>query len=91
MATHAHSTRPASPRLSRGRRFVHIATLLEPRDEDPPYTPQPWHVVSAVRPDTAHVRAFRFLDAAGEMLAVLALIPGGMVLVGLASLVGGGA
>ncbi|WP_132250185.1 hypothetical protein [Methylobacterium segetis] len=36
-----------------------------------------WPVIRADRPDTAHVRAPRFLDAAGELVAVVLIIAGG--------------
>ena len=42
--------------------------------------------MAPVRPDTAHSRSLRFLDTAGELLAAVAIIGGGMVLTGLASL-----
>ncbi len=45
-----------------------------------------WEAVAPVRPDTAHSRSLRFLDVAGELLAAVAIIGGGMVLTGLASL-----
>ncbi|MCJ2048781.1 hypothetical protein [Methylobacterium sp. J-070] len=55
-------------------------------DETQPGTIEPWQAVSPVRPDTAHSRSLRFLDVAGELLAAVAIIGGGMVLTGLASL-----
>lgn len=55
-------------------------------DEQQPGTIEPWQAVAPVRPDTAHSRALRFLDAAGELLAAVAVIGGGIVLTGLASL-----
>ncbi|KAB1075462.1 hypothetical protein F6X53_24915 [Methylobacterium soli] len=45
-----------------------------------------WKAVSPVRPDTTHVRALRFLDVGGELLAAFVLIAGGAGVVGLASL-----
>jgi len=42
--------------------------------------------VAPVRPDTAHSRSLRFLDAAGELLAAVVIISGGMVLTGRATL-----
>ena len=42
--------------------------------------------VAPVRPATAHSRSLRFLDTAGELLAAVFIIGGGMVLTGLASL-----
>lgn len=55
-------------------------------DEIQPGAIEPWEAVSPVRPDTAHSRSLRFLDASGELLAAAAIIAGGMVLTGLASL-----
>jgi hypothetical protein len=45
-----------------------------------------WGIVEPIRPATPHARGFRFLDDAGELLAAVAIIGGGMVLTGLASL-----
>ena len=55
-------------------------------DETQPGTIEPWQAVEPVRPDTPHSRSLRFLDVAGELLAAVAIIGGGMVLTGLASL-----
>lgn len=55
-------------------------------DEPQPGTIEPWQAVCPVRPDTAHSRSLRFLDATGELLAAVAIIGGGIVLTGLASL-----
>ncbi|MDP4026844.1 hypothetical protein Q8W71_30050 [Methylobacterium sp. NEAU 140] len=41
-----------------------------------------WHVVAPVRPDTAHVRAPRFIDLAGELLTAIAIIAGGVLAYG---------
>jgi hypothetical protein len=46
----------------------------------------PWESVTAVRPDTAFVRARRFMDTGAELLTALVVIGGGCVLTGLASL-----
>lgn len=40
------------------------------------------HAVAAARPDTPHVRALRFLNATGELLAAVALIAGTITLYG---------
>jgi len=48
---------------------------------------EPWEAVTPVRPETPHSRSLRFLDAAGEALAAFAVIGGGMVLTGLATLI----
>lgn len=55
-------------------------------DEQQPGAIEPWQAVTPVRPDTAHSRSLRFLDVTGELLAAVAIIGGGMVLTGLASL-----
>jgi hypothetical protein len=55
-------------------------------DETQPGSIEPWQAVAPVRPDTAHSRSLRFLDTAGELLAAVAIIGGGMVLTGLATL-----
>lgn len=55
-------------------------------DEIQPGAIEPCEAVTPVRPDTAHSRSLRFLDATGELLAAVAIIAGGMVLTGLASL-----
>jgi hypothetical protein len=50
--------------------------------ESPPLSPdeqdaaEPWQPVQRVRPDKPHVRALRFLNATGELLAAVALIAG---------------
>ena len=46
----------------------------------------PWQAVYPVRHDTAHGRSLRFHDTAGGLLAAVAIIGGGMVLTGLATL-----
>lgn len=56
------------------------------RDETLPGEDEPWQAVTPIWPDTAHVRAPRFLDVAGEMLAAVAIVGGGIVLTGFASL-----
>lgn len=55
-------------------------------NEPVPGEVEPWEAVEPIRPDTAHSRALRFLDVAGELFAAVAIIGGGMVLTGLASL-----
>lgn len=55
-------------------------------DEQQPGAIEPWQAVCPVRPDTAHSRSLRFLDATGELLTAVAIIGGGIVLTGLASL-----
>ncbi|MCJ2136690.1 hypothetical protein MKK69_22010 [Methylobacterium sp. J-026] len=55
-------------------------------DEPIPGEIEPWEAVTPVRPDTSHSRSLRFLDVGAELLAAFAIIGGGMVLTGLASL-----
>ncbi|MCJ2137273.1 hypothetical protein MKK69_25050 [Methylobacterium sp. J-026] len=47
---------------------------------------EPCGSVNPARPDTAHGRSLTFPDAGAELLAAFAIIGGGMVLPGLASL-----
>ncbi|WP_267358429.1 MULTISPECIES: hypothetical protein [unclassified Methylobacterium] len=51
--------------------------VIEP-DESAPGTFEAWEAISPVRPDTAHVRAPRFLDLAGELLTATLIIAGGV-------------
>lgn len=43
---------------------------------------EPSPVIRVDRPDTAHVRAPRFLDLGGELISALALIAGGVLAYG---------
>ncbi|TNC06549.1 hypothetical protein FF100_34440 [Methylobacterium terricola] len=61
----------------------HAPTL--PPDEAVPGEPEAWEAVQPVRPDTPHVRALRFLNATGDLLAAIVLIGGGMHLIGFAT------
>ena len=72
------STKPA--RIPVDRRYRNLP------DEPQPGAIEPWEAVCPVRPDTAHSRSLRFLDVTGELLAAIAIIGGGMVLTGLATL-----
>ncbi|KMO22998.1 hypothetical protein QR78_05585 [Methylobacterium indicum] len=56
-----------------------------PPDEPVPGEIEEWEAVTAVRPDTAFVRAVRFLNASGDLLSAFALVAGGMHLIGLAT------
>ncbi|MDE3748592.1 hypothetical protein [Methylobacterium radiotolerans] len=47
-------------------------------NEPMPGTIEPWEAVTPVRPDTAHIRARRFLDLASEALAAALIIAGGV-------------
>ncbi|MDP4026681.1 hypothetical protein Q8W71_29165 [Methylobacterium sp. NEAU 140] len=51
-------------------------------DERLPGEIEPWEAVQPVRPDTAHVRAPRFIDLAGELLTAIAIIAGGVAAYG---------
>ena len=74
------SARTDRRRLSADGRYLNLPNEPVPGGIDP------WQAVAPVRPDTAHSRSLRFLDVAGELLAAVAIIGGGMVLTGLASL-----
>lgn len=83
MATR-HSTAPArtGERLrSPSPLYARQSPLLEV-DEAAPGSIEPWQAVSPVRPDTAHVRALRFLDLGGETISALVLIAGGVLAYG---------
>lgn len=54
--------------------------------EDLPGSIEPWQAVAPIRPDTSHSRSLRLLDSMGEAFAALALICGGLVVIGLATL-----
>ena len=56
-------------------------------NESVPGEIEAWEAVEPVRPDTAHSRALRIMDAAGSALAAVAIIAGGMLLTGFASLI----
>ena len=66
------------PDVDRSRRCA----VAAPLDEDLPGAIEPWEAIEPVRPDTAHVRALRIMDAAGEVLVGLALIAGGVLAYG---------
>jgi hypothetical protein len=59
---------------------------MRPPNENLPGEIEPWQATSAVRPDTAFVRALRVMDASGEFLAAIAIIAGGTLLTALATL-----
>ncbi|MCJ2068526.1 hypothetical protein MKK75_06860 [Methylobacterium sp. J-030] len=69
-----------------GRRLPVDRRYRDLPNEPLPGEIEPWQAVTPIRPDTAHSRSLRFLDTAGELLAAVAIIGGGMVLTGLASL-----
>ncbi|MCJ2070058.1 hypothetical protein MKK75_14850 [Methylobacterium sp. J-030] len=74
------SARTGRRRLSADGRHLNLP------NEPLPGEIEPWQAVTPIRPDTAHSRSLRFLDATGELLAAVAIIGGGMVLTGLATL-----
>ncbi|WP_147844036.1 hypothetical protein [Methylobacterium sp. WL6] len=59
---------------------------LAPPNEALPGEDETWPAVTAIRPDTVFVRSRRFISAAGEFLTAVAIIGGGCILTGLASL-----
>ncbi|MCJ2139484.1 hypothetical protein [Methylobacterium sp. E-066] len=77
---------PAAPSTARRRIPVDPRYLNLP-NEPVPNEIEPGQAVCPIRPDTAHSRSLRFLDAAGELLDAVAIIGGGMVLTGIATLV----
>ena len=74
---HRGTTR-ALPAIDLQRRDT-VAAL---HDEDLPGQIEPWQAIAPVRPDTAHVRALRIMDVAGELLTGLAIIAGGVLAYG---------
>lgn len=83
MATR-HSTAPAragerlrSPSAIYARHSPHLEV-----DEAPPGSIEPWQAVAPVRPDTAHVRALRFLDLGGELVSAFVIVAGGVLAYG---------
>ena len=75
-----HSTAPARAGERSRSPAAHYNRALVPAeiDEAPPGTVEAWELVTPIRPDTAHVRAPRFLDLAGEMLTATLIIAGGV-------------
>lgn len=61
--------------------YARPAPMLE-LDEAGPGTFEDWQAVVPVRPDTAHVRAPRFLDLGGELISALVIIAGGVLAYG---------
>ncbi|MCJ2116523.1 hypothetical protein MKK65_08005 [Methylobacterium sp. J-001] len=74
------SARTGRRRLSADGRHLNLP------NEQQPGTIDAWEGVYPVRPDTAHSRSLRFLDTAGELLAAVAIIGGGIVVTGFATL-----
>lgn len=71
------STRPL-PVIDR----LHRASDAAQPDEPLPGEGASWEAVAAVRPDTAFVRARRFMDAGAEFLAAITIIAGGVLAYG---------
>ena len=76
----AVGTSAARRRLPVDGRFLNLPNEPLPGELDA------WEIVEPIRPKTPHSRGFRFLDVAGELLAAVAIIGGGIVLTGFASL-----
>ncbi|TXM88194.1 hypothetical protein FV222_28150 [Methylobacterium sp. WL103] len=77
---------PAPSRLLPGVDRYSQHAALAPANEALPGEDEPWQAVAAIRPDTAFAHGRRFIGMAGELLAAVAIIGGGCVLTGLASL-----
>jgi len=75
-----HLTSTAGRRLPVDGRFLNLPNEPLPGELDA------WEIVEPVRAETPHANSFRFLDVAGELLAAVVIVGGGMVLTGLASL-----
>ncbi|CAO4184888.1 RDD family protein [Methylorubrum populi] len=75
-----HHTTPARAGGSTRSPFAAVYARPFPELETDDAEPSP--VIRADRPDTAHVRAPRFLDLGGELISALVLIAGGMLAYG---------
>jgi len=69
-----------------GRGHYDSPAFTIPDAETQPGSIEPWQAVTAIRPDTLHVRSLRLLDGMGEAFAALALICAGALFIGLATL-----
>lgn len=79
-----HSTAPARAG-ERSRSPAALYNRTKPpqeADEAAPGTVEAWEAVAPVRPDTAHVRAPRFLELAGELAIAVLIIAGGVLAYG---------
>lgn len=78
MATH-NPTAPARAgersRASAASLYARPEPVLEPEDSAS-------DSITSLRPDTPHVRALRFLDATGELIAAALIIGGGLLAYG---------
>ena len=73
---------PAPARLLPGVDCYSQHAALAPANEALPGEDEPWEAVAAIRPDTAFVRARRFIDASAELLTAIAIIAGGVLAYG---------
>ncbi|WCS24461.1 hypothetical protein LOK46_25555 [Methylobacterium sp. NMS14P] len=75
-----HSTAPAraGERSSSPSALYNRTKPAFESDEAAPGTVEAWEAVAPIRPDTAHVRAPRFLDLAGELATAAVIIAGGV-------------
>ena len=76
MATPPLTPNPASRRFTAAL-YATPRPVIEP-DEAVPGTVEAWEAVAPVRPDSAHVRAPRFLDLASELVTAVIIITGGV-------------
>ncbi len=85
MAKHPLASRSRTPvpvfvtKMQTDPLYAREAPLLSSDEHD---AGDDWQAVQPVRPDTPHVRALRFLNATGELLAAVALIAGTITLYG---------
>lgn len=86
ITTTARSSFTVTRRSKAARRLPVDSRFLNLPNEPIPGEVEPWEAVEPIRPDTARSRSLRFLDVAGELFAAIAIIGGGMILIGLASL-----
>ncbi|CAO4196484.1 hypothetical protein [Methylorubrum extorquens] len=75
-----HSTAPAHAGERARSPFAAVYARPFPELEADDAEPSP--VIRADRPDTAHVRAPRFLDLGGELISALVIIAGGVLAYG---------
>ncbi|MDF2599786.1 MAG: hypothetical protein K0Q54_2609 [Methylobacterium brachiatum] len=84
MATPLLTLKPAGRRSD--TTYAKPRPVIEP-DEVAPGTVEAWEAIAPIRPDTAHVRAPRFLDLAGELATATLIIAGGVFAYGYLPLV----
>ncbi len=88
--TRRRLAKPSTSQAPQARSYFPAPAYLRgaptlPPDEPVPGEIEEWEAVAAVRPDTPFVRAARFLNASGDVLAAIVLIGGGIGLIGLAT------